>query len=122
MHKHVPLNNFLGILTLFFQLDFPEKGRVLSKLVRTCDATERANNILVFSFFFPWKFRLKQQIQGFQTFFGGYLFVIVERRCNRRSKLRTKYFKNRISIFGIVNYQNWLDALFPLTNSCFAKT
>ena len=106
MQKRVPLKNFLGILTLFSQRDFPEKGRVLPKLVRTCDATERANTILVFSFFFPWKFRLKQQIQSFQTFFEGYLFAIVERRCNRRSKLRTKYFKNHISIFAIVNYQN----------------
>ena len=45
-----------------------------------------------------------------KTFLGWYLFIFVECLCNYRPKMRTKYFKNYISILAIVSYWNWLDA------------
>ena len=50
-----------------------------------------------------------------KTFLVEYLFVFAEYLCNRSSKIRTKNFKNLISILAIVNYQNWLDASLPLS-------
>ena len=50
-----------------------------------------------------------------KIFLGGYLFVFVECLCHRSSKMGTKYFKNYVSLFAIVNYQNWQDPSAPLT-------
>ena len=42
-----------------------------------------------------------------RTFLRRYL-------CNRSPEMRTKNFKNFISVLAIVNYQNWMDASPPV--------
>ena len=49
-----------------------------------------------------------------KNFLGVYLFASAEYLCNRNPKIRTKNFKNSISILVIVNYRNWLNASFAL--------
>ena len=46
-----------------------------------------------------------------KTFYGGYIFVLVEYLCNSSPKMKIKHFKNYIFDFSyIVNYRNWLNA------------
>ena len=56
----------------------------------------------------------------------GYLFVFVENLPKRNPKIRTKNFKKLICVWGIVNYQNWLNASPPLRskiwNVCKCQT
>ena len=46
---------------------------------------------------------------GFPKSILGVFFVFVENLCNHKSKIRTKNFKNYISVSTTVNYRNWLD-------------
>ena len=64
---------------------------------------------------FPSKFRLRKQIQSFQKYLGGYLFVFVQYLRNHIPIIRAKLFKNWISILAIASHRNWLDILPPLT-------
>ena len=45
---------------------------------------------------------MKEQIQGFQKLFSGYLFKLVEYLCKGSPKMRTKNCKNYISILAFV--------------------
>ena len=55
----------------------------------------------------------KTNVSFAKTFSEGYFFVFVEYLRNRSSKMRTKHFKNYISILVFVNYRNWLAASSP---------
>ena len=58
--------------------------------------------------------REEQNSEFPKTFFGGYLFAVVEYLCNRSSKIKTKRMKNYSSILAILNHRNWLDDSPPL--------
>ena len=45
IQKDIPLKKFLETLSLFYQPEFPEKGRDFQKLDRLCDVTTRVNTI-----------------------------------------------------------------------------
>ena len=55
-YKKMTPKKVFGNPEFFSQPKFPEKGRVLSKLDRPCDVTGR---VILFSYFFSCKFRLK---------------------------------------------------------------
>ena len=61
--------------------------------------------------FYLWKFRLGKLIQVFQKILGD--IYLLNSFCNRIPKVRTKNFKNYISIFAFVACRNWLDTSLP---------
>ena len=95
---------FMETLSLFSQPEFPERRRDLLKLGWWRDLTERVNNEYYSVCFFPWKFRLREQTQGFLKVFLRDLFIVIEFLCNRSPKMRTKNFEIFISVLAVVHY------------------
>ena len=70
---------------------------------------------MLFSLSFSVEVQVKKTDSEFsKTFCGRYLFVVFEYLCNYSPKIRTKHFKNNISILAIANNRNRLDASSPL--------
>ena len=60
IHSDIPPKKFLETLSLFSQLEFPEKERGLPKLLWSQNVTGRVNTKYYYSVsLFPWKFRLR---------------------------------------------------------------
>ena len=88
---------------------YPQK-----KFLETLRAVLPAKTTVLQTIGLLWFLREEQYSKFPKTFFGGYLFVVVEYLCKRSPKIKTKNTKNYSSISAIVNHRNWLDDSPPL--------